>query len=203
MRQRDKSNNNDIGYFHQRMFEGIANCEVPANGNKGGWDIIYKPDQLITVIPEDTLGIVSTIYVEMKNKHNTMNKASGDETFTKMNNQIAFDRDCACFLVEAIAQKSQNIEWHRKIRQIDMHHPLIRRVSLDQFYAIVTGISDAFYQICSVLPKIIIDEVKESGIELPKDTAYDELKKKADEEYDGSIERALFDLGFSTYYGFK
>lgn len=28
-RQRDKSNNNDIGYFHQRIFQYIANCHVP------------------------------------------------------------------------------------------------------------------------------------------------------------------------------
>ena len=28
-RQRDKSNNNDIGYFHQRIFQYIADCTVP------------------------------------------------------------------------------------------------------------------------------------------------------------------------------
>ena len=28
-RQRDKSNTNAIGYFHQYMFKYIANCEVP------------------------------------------------------------------------------------------------------------------------------------------------------------------------------
>ncbi|MFR5068671.1 MAG: Eco47II family restriction endonuclease [Eubacteriales bacterium] len=30
-RQRDKSNNNDIGYFHQRIFQHIKNCHVPPN----------------------------------------------------------------------------------------------------------------------------------------------------------------------------
>ena len=30
----------------------------------------------------------------------------------------------------------------------------IRRVSIDQFYSIVTGQEDAFFQICTVLPKI-------------------------------------------------
>ena len=39
-RQRDKSNNNDIGYFHQRIFQYIANCHVPPNGEEGGWDVI-------------------------------------------------------------------------------------------------------------------------------------------------------------------
>jgi len=40
-RQRDKSNNNDIGYFHQRIFQYIDNCKVPENGEDGGWDVIY------------------------------------------------------------------------------------------------------------------------------------------------------------------
>lgn len=28
-RQRDKSNNNDIGYFHQTIFQYMKNCHVP------------------------------------------------------------------------------------------------------------------------------------------------------------------------------
>lgn len=28
-RQRDKSNNNDIGYFHQTIFRYMKNCRVP------------------------------------------------------------------------------------------------------------------------------------------------------------------------------
>lgn len=34
-RQRDKSNNNDIGYFHQRVFQYIKDCRVPDNGKDG------------------------------------------------------------------------------------------------------------------------------------------------------------------------
>ncbi len=41
-RQRDKANNNDIGYFHQGIFQYIDKCEVPSNGDKSGWDVIYK-----------------------------------------------------------------------------------------------------------------------------------------------------------------
>lgn len=204
MRQRDKSNNNDIGYFHQKMFDFIANCEVPGNGDKGGWDVIFHPTEPINIAPDEQKDIyVNTIYVEMKNKHNTMNKSSGDDTFTKMNNQIALDRDCACFLVEAIAQKSQNIRWERKIKKIPMSHPLIRRVSIDQFYAIVTGDEEAFYKICMVLPLTIQDEASKSGISLPVDTVYDELKEIADNQCDGAIEKALFGLGFPTYTGFE
>lgn len=41
-RQRDKANNNDIGYFHLRIFQYIINCHVPENGKEGGWYVIYK-----------------------------------------------------------------------------------------------------------------------------------------------------------------
>lgn len=72
-RQRDKSNTNEIGYFHQRLFEYIKNCYVPANGQEGGWDVIYEDSNGYTVDEGNT---VHKIYVEMKNKHNTMNSAS-------------------------------------------------------------------------------------------------------------------------------
>lgn len=80
-RQRDKSNNNDIGYFHQRIFQYIANCHVPPNGEEGGWDVIYENADGIS-IPD--AGSVHKVYVEMKNKHNTMNSASAGKTFIKM-----------------------------------------------------------------------------------------------------------------------
>ena len=58
-RQRDKSNNNDIGYFHQNIFSYFEGCEVPQTG----WDVIYRnPDGI--VMPDGD--IVHTLYVEMK-----------------------------------------------------------------------------------------------------------------------------------------
>lgn len=99
-RQRDKSNNNEIGYFHQRIFQYIKNCHVPPNGKEDGWDVIYKNSDGIYMPSGD---IVHTIYVEMKNKHNTINFSSAGKTFIKMQNKLLQENDCACFLVEAIA----------------------------------------------------------------------------------------------------
>lgn len=204
-RQRDKSNNNDIGYFHQRIFQYIDNCRVPPNGKEGGWDVIYSnPDGI--EIPG--AGIVHTVYVEMKNKHNTMNAASAGKTFIKMQNQLLKDDDCACFLVEAIAQKSQNIKWETTVDKNRVGHKLIRRVSIDQFYAMVTGQKDAFYQMCMVLPSVIEDVVKKlSGSVISKDTVIDELRELAEkqniESEDLAIAMATYMLGFKTYYGFS
>src|SRR5699024_12472886 len=55
------------------------------------------------------------------------------KTYIKMQGQILEDDDCACFLVEAIAKKSQNIKWATKVDGKNVQHRLIRRVSMDQF----------------------------------------------------------------------
>lgn len=197
-RQRDKSNNNDIGYFHQRIFQYIDKCRVPDNGKEGGWDVIFEnPDSI--EIP--SAGTVSRVYVEMKNKHNTMNSASAGKTFIKMQNQLLTDDDCACFLVEAIAQRSQNIKWETTVDKHKVGHKLIRRVSLDKFYALVTGQEDAFYQMCMVLPDIIQKAVDELGNSIvPNDTVMEELKELSKQynfkSEDLSIAMAVYMLGF-------
>lgn len=200
-RQRDKSNNNDIGYFHQNIFSFFKGCEVP----QAGWDVIYKNPDGIQMPDGD---VVHTLYVEMKNKHNTMNSASSAKTYIKMQGQILEDDDCACLLVEAIAKKSQNIKWTTKVDGKNVQHRLIRRVSMDQFYAILTGEEDAFYKMCMVLPGIIHSVVnEESSVPVPCDTVIQELKSVAalytEQTEDLAMAMAVYMLGFNTYMGFR
>lgn len=205
-RQRDKSNNNDIGYFHQRIFQYINNCHVPDNGTEGGWDVIFQVPEGIT-LPEGD--VVHTVYVEMKNKHNTMNSAAAGKTYIKMQSQLLDDDDCACFLVEAIAKKSQNIKWSTTVDGKSVSHKKIRRVSLDQFYALVTGQEDAFYKMCMVLPKVIEKVVNEGGedVKVPHDSVMSELRRIAKEmntdDENLAMALAVYLLGFSTYNGFS
>lgn len=203
-RQRDKSNNNDIGYFHQRIFQYMDGCRVPDNGDEGGWDVIFEDSDGIE-IPE--AGSVHRVYVEMKNKHNTMNAASSGKTFIKMQHQLLNDDDCACFLVEAIAKRSQNVKWETTVDRQRVGHKLIRRVSMDCFYALVTGQADAFYRMCMALPPVIeraVAELEDSVV--PRDTAFDELREmamKQDVESENlAIAMAAYMLGFGTYQGF-
>jgi hypothetical protein len=203
-RQRDKSANNDIGYFHQRIFQYIKNCTVPENGELGGWDVIYANPKGIQ-LPDHS--VVHTVYVEMKNKHNTMNSAAAARTFIKMQHQILENDDCACFLVEAIAKKSQNVKWETHVDGNPVGHRLIRRVSLDQFYALVTGQEDAFYRMCMVLPSVIQRVVQaEEHDFVPHDTVMDELRRRSADckigDYDMAISMAVYLLGFSSYIGF-
>ena len=193
-RQRDKSNNNDIGYFHQRIFEYIKNCTVP----KSGWDVIFTPEKGAEVAE---CGKVRTLYVEMKNKHNTMNSAASAKTYMKMQGQLLADDDCACFLVEVIAKQSQNIPWTVSVDGVKQKHSRIRRVSIDEFYKTVTGEYDAFHKMCMVLPSVIETVVMQSeNIVVPYDSVVDELHHMA--KKNGSMALALYMLGFATYHGF-
>ena len=192
-RQRDKANNNSIGYFHQKIFQYIKDCIVP----KSGWDVIFQKIGGIELDGDK----FSTIYVEMKNKHNTMNSAASAKTYMKMQSQLLKNDDCACFLVEVIAKKSQNIPWTISLDGQRQRHRRIRRVSIDEFYKIVTGEEDAFYKMCMALPaaiKSVIDNAE--SMNKPNDNVFGELKDKA---ADNSFELALYMLSFETYLGFK
>lgn len=199
-RQRDKSNNNYIGYFHQYLFSYVKNCTVPPNGKQGGWDVIYRnPDGI--KLPDGS--VVHTVYAEMKNKHNTLNAASGAKTFTKMQNQLLHDDDSACFLVEVIAKKSQNIKWETTVDKVKLSHKLIRRVSIDKFYELVLGDPKAFYKICKVLPDVVLSVVNETdNLETPNDIVYQQLIERFKSDDSHSIVLALYMLGFSSYPGF-
>lgn len=195
-RQRDKANNNSIGYFHQKIFSYIADCEVPQQG----WDVVFRPKDGVDVA--DGLH-VSTIYVEMKNKHNTMNSASAGKTYIKMQDQLLRDDDCACLLVEAIARQSQNIQWDITVDKEKRGHKLIRRVSLDRFYELVTGDPEAFYKICAALPGTIDFVLKNvPDVQVPKDTVMEGLLAMAGGQ-ESSVPMALYLLGFSGYTGFS
>lgn len=204
-RQRDKANNNDIGYFHQGIFKYIQHCRVPENGREGGWDIIYCPPEGVLLPTGDR---VSRIFVELKNKHNTMNSASAGKTFMKMQSQLLKDDSCACFLVETIAAKSQNIKWDTSVDGQKVSHKLIRRVSMDKFYALLTNQEDAFFQLCMLLPGLLKETLESLNKEIvPKDTVLQELEKSAKKyphlSADEAIAMACYMLGFGEYLGFS
>ncbi len=166
--------------------------------------MIYHRDEGIALPGGDT---VHTVYVEMKNKHNTMNSASAGKTYIKMQNQLLRDDDCACFLVEAIAQRSQNVKWETTVDKNKVSHRRIRRVSIDQFYALVTGQEDAFYQMCMKLPNVIEEVVRNAeGVKVPHDTVLEGLFEMAGPgggTEGASMAMAVYMLGFGTYQGFR
>lgn len=185
IRQIDKTNNNRIGYFHQYMFKYAGNnWIVPENGDQGGFDVLNDDFH---------------IYVEMKNKHNTMNSASSSDTYVKMQSKILHDDKATCMLVETIAKRSQDITWEITInengRKQKYSHQRIRRVSMDKFYGIVFGDNEAFFKLCKALPTILDDVIADDESAKLQNTVYEELDKT-------DFYKSLYMLAFKTYEGF-
>lgn len=181
MRQLDKSNNNHIGYFHQNIF-GLLNQE---------WSV---PSQGFDVINEK-----KKIFVEMKNKHNTMNSSSSQKTYTRMQAKLLKDPKAQCFLVEVIAKKSQNQPWVVSLDSERMSDHRIRRVSIDKFYEIITGDSFAFYKLCTQLPTIIDDVIEHIGRDnLIQNTVLSDLKDISPQD----ILKKIYKISFKSYLGF-
>ncbi len=180
IRQIDKSNTNHIGYFHQNIFRYLGE----------GWRV---PESGFDLINEN-----KKIFCEMKNKHNTMNSSSAQKTYIAMQSKILEGADITCMLVEVIAKNSQNIPWKISINGQQFNHDNIRRVSIDKFYAIVTGQKDAFKQLCEVLPNVLDDVIANQTSESIENSVFKELEEISPD----SLLKSIYLLSFSKYNGF-
>ena len=185
IRQLDKSNNNLIGYFQQNIFEFIYNkdsksCDwyIPNTG----FDLINKKEK---------------IYVEMKNKHNTMNSSSSQRTFMRMQQEIIKDSSNRCFLVEVIAKNSQDIKWQVSLDRRKVSHNNIRRISVNKFYDMVSGEKNTFRRLLEVLPRVIEDVVRNE-----KERNFDNKVIEELEKLDRNLLKSLYLLAFGKYEGF-
>jgi hypothetical protein len=180
VRQLDKSNNNHIGYFHQNFFQYFDGWTVPV----AGYDVVNEAQQ---------------IFVEMKNKHNTMNSSSSQKTYMRMQNTILSNPDATCYLVEVIAKRSQNVPWAVRLDAQNCSHERIRRVSIDQFYNIVTGQPNAFRDICRALPVAIEDVIASIELDhLVQNTVLAELQAQGDQD----LLKTIYMTSFGRYQGF-
>ncbi len=180
IRQMDKSNTNHIGYFHQNIFRYFhKSWQIP----KSGFDLINEERK---------------IYVEMKNKHNTMNSSSAQKTYISMQNMILKSADITCMLVEVISKNSQNIPWKITINSQQFNHEKIRRVSIDKFYEIATKEENAFKNLCEVLPRVLDDVIENQYNETIQNSVFKELETL----YKGDLLKSLYLLSFSKYDGF-
>ena len=178
-RQIDKSNGNTIGDFHQHIFKFIGHeWKIPSKG----FDVINEK---------------KNIFCEIKNKHNTMNSASSQKTYMKMQSKILENDLAVCYLVEVIAKSSQDKKWVVSIDGVQMSHSKIRRISIDKFYELVTGDQYAFKKLCEVLPRVIKDAAATLNAENMENSIFKELK-----DLSPNILNSLYLLSFKKYEGF-
>jgi len=204
IRQIDKQNNNLIGEMHQNLFailKGKGKIKVLDSGDKTSrhCDIkfILDPGYHIPNLPDS----ITEIYIEIKNKYNTMNASSAKDIYQNMTN-ITNDRKCAaCFVVEVISRKG-NIDriWNLN----DKSNPLIRIVSIDKFYSYLTGMPDFFYNLCKVfadtIQTLISSEIKSS--KLDSDLIANQYVIEHGDD-DKSFASFLFKNTFKSYIAFK
>lgn len=85
---------------------------------------------------------------------------------------------------------------------------MVRVLSIDRFYALVTGQEDAFFRICEALPLAIEAALSETTTQdTPADRVMADLERLAGTSGAAnnslSMFAALLVLGFNTYKGFK
>lgn len=179
-RQIDKSNTNKIGYFHQNLFKYAGK----------GW-----------IVPKSGFDVENRdlhVFVEIKNKHNTMNSASSQKTYMKMQSKLLDDDEATCYLVEVISKKSRDDSWKISLDGKPREHKRIRRMSMDRFYELVFGDPEAFYKLCKTLPDIVEDVVADNPCLALNNTVFNELT-----DAHADILTSLYLLAFKTYEGFK
>lgn len=161
-RQQDKTINNKIGEFHQELL-----------GKVEGWvDLGVGDETEIDLKKED-----NTVFIELKNKHNTMNSSSTKTCREKLENVIEQYPDATAYWAYIISRKyqSENRVWKYQGREDEK----IRRISGDLLYEMITGDSNALEKVYEAIPKAIVDLLGEDY----KLLHYDEKLMKEFQEF--------------------
>ncbi|MDA1061045.1 MAG: Eco47II family restriction endonuclease [bacterium] len=120
-RQDDKSVNNAIGEFHQMLLGGVSGWTDLGIGSESHLDLQKNDD---------------SIFMEIKNKENTVNSGSLQNVRDKLEKQSEKKPDALCYwaYVSAKNGKSEEKEWKG-----ENENPNIRRLSGSKIYEVVTG----------------------------------------------------------------
>lgn len=181
LRQIDKSINNSIGTFHEQILGGVEGYEV---GQLSGFDIKAKDNSL---------------FADIKNKHNTMNSSAAESLYQKLARYADTHKHAKCYWVQVLSKGSFNESWHGDINGKEYNHSRVYKISGDQFYALITGESDALYKLYKALPTAIsefLDTVKVK-VETEKGLAFKEISKNA-----SLSSREIFDQITFENYGY-
>ncbi len=185
LRQIDKSINNSIGTFHEQILGGIKGFEV---GNLSGYDIKATDN---------------TLFADIKNKHNTMNSSAAEALFQKLKRYADDYKQAKCYWVQILAKGSFCELWSGDINGKEYSHSRVYKISGDQFYALLSGQTDAMFQLYKALPNAIKDYLKsvEETEEIAKNSALEEIKSKTKTSKRTVLDQITFE-NYSYYLGF-
>ncbi|MEO1210935.1 MAG: Eco47II family restriction endonuclease [Cyanobacteria bacterium J06638_20] len=137
-RQIQKTLSNALGDFHQMILGSVEGWENLGTGHSTGLDLKRSDNR---------------IYVELKNKHNTMNASNKVGVFQKLEEVANSDDQPTCYLVQIIRDTKHPYEkqWVFKSQDVIYQHPRVLRISGDLFYDMVAG-QDSLKDLVDVLP---------------------------------------------------
>lgn len=185
LRQIDKSINNSIGTFHEQILGGIKGYEV---GKLSGFDIKANDN---------------TLFADIKNKHNTMNSSSAEALFQKLARYADTYKKSKCYWVQILAKSSFCELWQGEINGKEYSHSRVYKISGDQFYALLSGEQDAFYQLYKKLPLVITDYLKsiENTSSENENSALEEINKETKKSKRTVLDQITFE-NYGFYLGF-
>ena len=185
LRQIDKSINNSIGTFHEQILGGIKGFEV---GKLSGFDIKANDN---------------TLFADIKNKHNTMNSSSSESLFQKLSKYADTHKKSKCYWVQVLAKSSFCELWKGEINGKEYSHSRVYKISGDQFYALLSGKENAFFQLYKNLPIAVADYLNsiEKSNTNSENSALEEIKKETKTSKRGILNQITFE-NYSYYLGF-
>lgn len=185
LRQIDKSINNSIGTFHEQILSGIKGFEV---GNFSGFDIKASDN---------------TLFADIKNKHNTMNSSSAEALFQKLARYADDYKQAKCYWVQILAKNSFCELWKGDINGKEYSHSRVYKISGDQFYALLSGRQNAFFQLYKNLPIVIYDYLNSvnKSESAKENSALNEVKSEIEISRRTILDQITFE-NYSYYLGF-
>ena len=107
--------------------------------------------------------------------------------------------------MQIIAKNSIDALWEGSFNHKYYSHPRVRIISGDRFYALLTGIPNAFQQLCEAIPRATQDYLNSIANTTVAGTTnvsvYSQLSNNAQNNGRTLLEQVMAD-NFSTYTGF-
>lgn len=144
MRQSDKTINNRVGEFHQRLLGKVDGWEDLGRGHPLGIDLKNKDD---------------TIFMELKNKHNTVKGEDLKNVFDKLKKASEEYKNAIIYYAYITPKKPGSGERVWKTSQREPHER-IKEVWGFKVYEMVTGDKKALGKVWRALPLAIRDVIK-------------------------------------------
>ena len=145
MRSKDKAINNAVGLFHQELLGGVD-----------GWHQAVSD----THVKIDLAKNDNSVFVELKNKHNTLNADSKERLHGKLWDISRRYKSAKCYWAHIIPRDrtSGDEVWVFN----NNSNPNIRQVWGKKVYGLVTGDDDTLEEAWRALPRAIVDVVEET-----------------------------------------